>query len=244
MGFCTTNAKVCLIIASLICLFNAHIHELNIGALIELNSANSTLVKIRQAAIELAVQNMKKDWGFPINFFFGNSGCNGQQSIGEFARLKYKHHVNAIIGPSCNDGCVTGGHLATYHNMVMVSHSCSAAQMSNKVKYPTFGRVRAYASASPLSTTKALVKFLNTMNWQRIGIIHSNDESWSAAATTIKNDLENATIAVPFHKDYIRGHSISSAHACMKAVSVSSIRSVYILSMTKICIHSFIHSLI
>ena len=203
---------------------NSRLNELRIGALIELKT-NITLAKIRQAAIDLAIKNIKNDWGFPIHYFVGDAGCNGQQSIGEFAKLKYSNHVNAVIGPSCNDGCLTGGHLATYHNMVMVSHSCSSSKMSQKNIYPTFGRVRAYATASPIATTEALVRFFNTMKWQRIGMIHSNEDSWSAAADSIKNDLQKSNISVPFHKDYIPGHSASSADACMLAVKKSSIRS-------------------
>ena len=205
-------------------LVNSRLNELRIGALIELKT-NVTLAKIRQAAIDLAIKNIEKDWGFPIYYYVGDAGCNGQKSVGEFANLKYSNQVNAVIGPSCNDGCLTGGHLATYHSMVMVSHSCSSSKMSQKNIYPTFGRVRAYATASPISTTEALVRFFNTMKWQRIGMVHSNEDSWSAAADSIRKDLQKANISVPFHKDYIPGHLTSSADACMLAVKQSSIRS-------------------
>ena len=213
------------LVIDILSIADGHPHELNIGALLDLNTANATLIKIRHAAVDLAVQNMRKQWDFPIHYFTGDAGCNGQKSIGESARLIYTNNVSAIIGPSCNEGCVTGGHLATYHNMIMISHNCSSAQMSNKVKYPTFGRTRAYATASPRSTTSALLAFFADMKWQRIGIIHGNDEDLSATAMTVKESLENASISVSFHKDYIRGHFTSSADACIKAVKGSSVRS-------------------
>ena len=203
---------------------NARLRELRIGVLLEFNN-NSRMVDIRNATVKLAISNIESDWNFPILSYIGDSGCNGQQSIGKLAELKYSYQVDALIGPSCDDGCVTGGQLATYHNMTMVSHSCFSSKMSQKDIYPTFGRVRAYATASPLATTEALIKFFNTMKWKRIGMIHSTEDSWSTAANTIKNELVKANFSIPFHRDYIAGHATSSADACMLAVKASSVRS-------------------
>ena len=231
MKFPFPIVKYCLgLLLLVLCLrlVNARLQELRIGALIELK-ANLTLAKIRKAAIGLAIKNVEKDWGFPIYYYFGDSGCSGPKSIGELARLTYSNQVNAVIGPSCNDGCVTAGHLATYYNVIMVSHSCTSSKMSQKDIYPTFGRVRAYATASPISTTQALVRFFNTMGWKRIGMVHSNEDSWSDAADAIKNNLLRSNISIPFHKDYIPGHSASSADACMLAVKSSTLRSKWSL---------------
>ena len=203
---------------------NAHLRELRIGALLEIKT-NLTMAKIRNATVDLAISNIQNDWSFPIFYDVGDSGCSGQQSIGELAKLKYSSQVNAIIGPSCDDGCMTSGHLATYHNITMVSHSCFSSKLSQKNIYPTFGRVRAYATASPLATTEALIKFFNTMKWKRIGMIQSTEDSWSAAANTIKNELVNANFSIPFHRDYIAGRATSSADSCMLAVKASSVRS-------------------
>ena len=211
-------------------------HELKIGVLIE---KNSNLTTVLHAAVDLAVEKINNDPlaanHLRLDYQIGSmASCTGQQAIGEFAKLKYTANVDAIIGPSCNEGCLTAGFLATYHSVPMLSHGCSTSTLSDKAKYPTFGRLRAYASASPKITTKALGRFLESMNWKRIGIVHANLDTWSAASTTIKIDLENQYhIHIPFYKDFIEGHRTSSAEANILAIKRSTVRSKYSKIATK-----------
>ena len=211
-------------------------HELKIGVLIE---QNSNLTAVLHAAVDLAIEKINKDPltanHFHLDYEIGRmSSCTGQQAIGEFAKLKYTDNVDAIIGPSCNEGCLSAGFLATYFSVPMLSHGCSTSTLSDKAKYPTFGRLRAYASASPKIATKALGRFLESMNWKRIGIVHANLDTWAAASTTIKIDLENQYhIHIPFYKDFIEGHRTSSAEANILAIKTSTVRSKYSKKTTK-----------
>ena len=205
-------------------------HELKIGVLIE---RSSNLTKVLHAAVDLAVEKLNNDplFGNQLHLSYERgsmASCTGQQAIGEFDKLKYTANVDAIIGPSCNEGCLSAGFLATYHSLPMLSHGCSTSTLSDKAKYPTFGRLRAYASASPKISTKALGGFLKSMSWKRIGIVHANLDTWAAASTTIKTDLENQyNIHIPFYKDFIEGHRTSSAEANILAIKKSTVRSKY-----------------
>lgn len=209
---------------------SAHLHELRIGALIQ-NPANDSFGKMAHAAVDLAVKSINADASilkhYKLKYSVGDSGCSGVQTVGEFARLVYQGGVNVVIGPSCDEGCLSGGFLATYHNLPMISHSCSTSEMSNTLKYPTFGRVRAYASASIAATAQALARFFKEMGWSRLGILHSNEDTWTAAVSAIKDLLTNMSMEVRFDKDYIEGHAASSADACMMAVKKSGVRSEY-----------------
>ena len=229
------TVQYCLVVAllQLIChsqIHDAHLHHLRIGAL--LDQSNKTLAKIVHGAVDLAVRSINEDMAFKnlfaLDYVIGESGCTGEKSTGEFARLKYRHQVDAIVGPSCDEGCKAGGFLATYHNVPMLSHSCSTSQMSDKVKYPTFGRLKAYASASPFTTTNALVMFFGNMNWKKIGIIHGNGEKWSSAASAIKYGLQKAKIEIAVSAEYLFGHTASSAHASMQAVKRLDVRSKWL----------------
>ncbi len=205
-----------------------HLHELNIGVLIE-QPSNESSGMMSHASVDLAVQKVNNDPSilneYKLKYFIGNSGCNGQQSIGQFAKLVYENKVDAIIGPSCNEGCLSSGFLATYHNLFMMTHKCSTSKLNDKSKYPTFGRVRAFASSSVAATASALGNFFKSMKWSRLGVIHSNEEAWAAVTDALKPLLQNMNIKVIFDKDYIRNHVTSSASACMLAARASPARS-------------------
>ncbi len=225
------DVKVVLVIICVIHAFGSA-YELKIGALIE-NPTNVSSGLIAHAAVDIAISKVNNDPsllnGHKLKYVVGNSGCNGKQAIGEFARLIHHDKVDAIIGPSCNEGCLTSGYLATYHNLAMISHNCSTSKMSDRAKYPTFGRVRAYASASVAATAEALANFFAEMNWKRIGVIHSNDEAWKAVTDAIRTILERRQIDFVFDKEY--HHLPFSATAAVSDLKDSGARSEFVICL-------------
>eukprot|EP00794_Sanderia_malayensis_P009846 gene9846-10856_t len=208
------------------------LHRLHVGVLIE-QPKNRNSGMIEHAAVDLAIKKANNNnllEKYKVEYFIGDSGCSGQQSVGQFARLFCNHNVDAIIGPSCNTGCLSSGLLATYHNLATISHKCSTAKLSVKSIYPTFGRVRAFASSSIKATAMALGKFFQSMKWAQIGIIHSSDESWATITDEIKQLLQKVNIKVIFDMAYIKFHVTASADACMKAVLKSPVRIVLVLA--------------
>ena len=75
---------------------------------------------------------------------------------------------------------------------------CSAAELSNKKKYPTFGRTFAVDS----QVGPSLISLLkNTYNWSRVAVVCQNATKWTSLKEHLLEEFETNGIVVA--KEYV-----------------------------------------
>lgn len=126
-----------------------------------------------------------------LKIVYKDSQCSAIRSAGEAAELHYKDDVDVYIGPHCSDSCAPAGLLAAYFKKPMISHSCSATDLSNKDIYPTFARTIFYARSDKENMLKALSNVMDLYKWKLISLIVSKKFAWNSLADYIFQTIES-----------------------------------------------------
>ncbi|XP_068761985.1 atrial natriuretic peptide receptor 1-like [Montipora capricornis] len=141
------------------------------------------------AAMTIAVERVNADPTLlpdhNLTFVWNDTACNEFVAVREQLR-QINSGVQAFIGPGCN--CQTAARNAASFNMTILSYMCSAAELSDKKRFPTFGRtfsVDTQAAPSVIS----LLKY--TYNWTIVAVICQNATTW----TKLKNHLLEEFVA-------------------------------------------------
>lgn len=130
-----------------------------------------------------------------LTFVWKDTICNELVAVREQLN-QINSGVQAFIGPGCN--CQTAARNAAAFNMTMLSYMCSAAELSDKQKFPSFGRTFAVDTQVGPSLI-SLLKY--TYNWTIVAVIYQNATNW----TKLKSHLLNkfASNGVTVSKQYL-----------------------------------------
>ena len=108
---------------------------------------------------------------------------------------------------------------------------CSTAELSDKNKFPTFGRtfpVDSRIGSSIISLLK------NTYKWTRIAIIYQNITRWTSVTQYLQEEFEknDITVAMKFKASNVPGYNLEAEEEFKKALIKikQTARSKYITS--------------
>ena len=179
--------------------------DINIGFAVEYGKSLDK-TKWLDGSMDEAISDINNDPkllpGYTLKKFVVNSGCNAHLSAGGISKLIREDNVDVIIGPSCSEGCEPCGHLATFHNLTMISYGCSSVLLSDTTIYPTFARTRSYARSSEKLLSKFLYKFLDSMDWRRVALVHSSASKWTLIKNKLDEQLRLDNLTITLDKDF------------------------------------------
>ncbi|CAH3039755.1 unnamed protein product [Pocillopora meandrina] len=146
------------------------------------------------AAMTIAVERLNADptilADYNVTFVWKDTKCD--ELIAVYEQLnQINSGVQAFIGPGCN--CQTAARNAAAFNMSIISFMCSAAELSNKKKFPTFSRTFAVDNQVAPSII-SLLKY--TYNWTRVAIIVQNTTKWMDLKNYLVEEFEKERIDV------------------------------------------------
>lgn len=146
------------------------------------------------AAMTIAVEQINADPSlladYNLTFVWKDTKCNELVAVREQLN-QIDSGVQAFIGPGCN--CHTAARNAAAFNMTMISFMCSSAELSNKIKYPTFGRTFAVDSQVGPSLI-SLLKY--TYNWTIVAVVCQDSTKWTSLKEHLLEEFENNGILV------------------------------------------------
>ncbi|XP_062864408.1 atrial natriuretic peptide receptor 1 [Trichomycterus rosablanca] len=130
--------------------------------------------------------------GHQLDYHYVDEECDDLVGPGRIVALQLKNKYSAFIGPCCSNVCAVTAKLAAYWNIAMISPICAEQQFLDKKAFPTLTRV--LGPFTKLGTF--FVKICKQFGWQRIGIIHSGDSTWTIPAEGIRYQAEQNNITV------------------------------------------------
>ncbi|XP_015762338.1 PREDICTED: speract receptor-like [Acropora digitifera] len=125
-----------------------------------------------------------------LTFVWKDTICNELVAVREQLN-QINSGVQAFIGPGCN--CQTAARNAAAFNMTMLSYMCSAAELSDKQKFPSFGRTFAVDTQVGPSLI-SLLKY--TYNWTIVAVIYQNATNWTKLKSHLLNKFESNGVTV------------------------------------------------
>jgi hypothetical protein len=75
--------------------------------------------------------------GKRIEYIWREVECDAADSFAAISLMLEEGHVSAVIGPDCSLACESTAYLTAGRNIAQISYSCTSADLSDKLKYPT-----------------------------------------------------------------------------------------------------------
>ncbi|XP_014667767.1 PREDICTED: guanylate cyclase 2G-like [Priapulus caudatus] len=130
--------------------------------------------------------------GHSLSFMYENTDCNAATGLERIVHLWSAGHVDAFIGPGCDDVCYGCALLAGKWGMPIISWGCMLPEFSDKTTFPTF-----YRTVSPYQYTSQLViGLMRHYGWRRLALITVSDPLWQLASRLTKVELQEAGFEV------------------------------------------------
>ncbi|XP_039605680.1 G-protein coupled receptor family C group 6 member A-like [Polypterus senegalus] len=102
--------------------------------------------------------------------------------------------VKAIIGAGYSEESIAIANILGRFLMPQVSYASSAADLSDKLRYPSFFRT----VPSDVYQTEALAQLFSSLNWNWVGIISSDDSYGVSALQSFLSNAQNVDICVEY----------------------------------------------
>ncbi|XP_061102891.1 atrial natriuretic peptide receptor 1 [Conger conger] len=136
--------------------------------------------------------------GHRLEYDYMDDECSAVRGSGKVVSLQHQRNYSAFIGPCCSKVCSQIARLAAYWNIAVVSPICADQEFLEKKDFPTLTRV-----FGPFTKMGSFfVKICRNFGWKRIGIIHSNEPTWTMPAAGIRYSAEDNNITVAAFKEF------------------------------------------
>eukprot|EP00271_Cylindrocystis_brebissonii_P003643 TRINITY_DN14827_c0_g1_i1.p1 TRINITY_DN14827_c0_g1~~TRINITY_DN14827_c0_g1_i1.p1 ORF type:complete len:561 (+),score=99.01 TRINITY_DN14827_c0_g1_i1:170-1852(+) len=141
------------------------------------------------SAVRIALLELEKDYAsqFMIQTYVQNSNCDSTSAQVAAANL-VKSGVVGVVGPACSEAALGAAAVLGVHGIPMISFAATAAELNDRVLYPTFFRT----SLPDTYQAQAAVDVVSFFNWTRVFMLYSDDSYGRGLSTSI---LEAATQA-------------------------------------------------
>ncbi|XP_031575273.1 speract receptor-like isoform X2 [Actinia tenebrosa] len=153
--------------------------------------------KYSAPAITVALDRINKDPDLlpnhHINFVWQDTKCNEEMSISQMTEF-VEQRVDAFIGFACT--CNTQARIAASLNKMLISPYCTSSDVSDKQLYPTF--VRTIPDDGSLGPS--VVAILDYFNWNEVGLMSEEKQTWNTRAQFIENYLKQSGKKVNIHE--------------------------------------------
>ena len=185
------------IIVSIVNIFLVELEArvLHIGCLVQKKKFEENYLEKVASLAKADHIDIVKQHGYEIKFTFRDSGCNSTQGLGMAGTLLLRDNVTALIGPSCNDACVSVANLASFSNIPMISYACT-----NNV----FNGAQLYIRTIP-NLMHDLQQLANVYSefiyknceWRKLSVVYSDKEPWISFTNHLQREFlknKDATI--------------------------------------------------
>jgi len=104
--------------------------KLRIAAALVLSGPNMMLGIDSQRGVEIAIDDKKEIFGFPIELVAEDGGCSAERGQTAATKITSDETIVGIIGHSCSSSCATAAPIYDRAGFTMISPSCTAPALT------------------------------------------------------------------------------------------------------------------
>uniref|UniRef100_A0AAY4CKB7 G-protein coupled receptors family 3 profile domain-containing protein n=1 Tax=Denticeps clupeoides TaxID=299321 RepID=A0AAY4CKB7_9TELE len=109
---------------------------------------------------------------------------------------EFRPDVKVFLGSRYSELSISVAKLLSLYLIPQISTTSSSPALSDKLRYPSFGRV----IPSDVHQTKAFAKLMSRFSWDWIGVVSADDEYGKAALQSFLQNAEKAQVCVAYQE--------------------------------------------